>query len=194
MKVFHNQLDVNVCKRICDFVSEQLMSANHKKPAVTMWSNFAWPQRIVKDSTAVFIFVTPQQFLEDIQHCLQQLSIFDPEKDYPFINESNPDQSSICLTYVWTPHSYIPAHSDGKHRKTITIYCNEFWGSERGGILQWFNAEKKTWEELVPTCGTVVFNDKDEVHTTTPVQPPGNFRVSLQIFLLSSQQSADATY
>ncbi|MCI0443793.1 2OG-Fe(II) oxygenase [bacterium] len=194
MKVFQNQLGVNVCKKICEFVAEQLLSANNKKNPVIMWSNFAWPQHIVKDSTAVFIFVTPQQFLKEIQHCLEQLSIFDPEKDYPLLNENNPDHSSICLIYVWTPQSYIPAHSDGKHRKTVTIYCNESWGPEKGGILKWIDPEKNAWQELVPSCGTVVFNDKDEIHTTTPVQARGDFRVSLQIFLLSPQQSSSATY
>lgn len=159
-----------------------------------MWSNFAWPEHIVRDSSAVFIFVTPQQFLKDIQICLENLSIFDPEKDYPLTDASNPDHCSICLIYVWTPQSYIPVHSDGKHRKTVTIYCNESWSSERGGLLQWIDSETKTWQELVPTTGTVVFNDKDEVHTTTRVQGEGNFRVSLQIFLLSSQQPASATY
>ncbi len=194
MKVFHNQLDVNVCKKICEFASEQLLSANDKKSPVIMWSNFAWPKHIVKDSTAVFIFVAPQPFLKDIQLCLEQLSIFDPEKDYPLVNENNPEHCSICLIYVWTPHSYIPVHSDGKHRKTVTIYCNESWDPEKGGILQWFDSEKNVWQELVPSCGTVVSNDKDEIHTTTPVQACGNFRVSLQIFLLSPQQDASATY
>lgn len=184
MKVFENQLDANVCKMICQFASEQLLSSNYRKPAVTMWSNFAWPQHIVKDSTAVFIFVTPNEFLNDIQNCLEQLNIFDAQTDYPFVNETNPDYCSLCLTYVWTPHSYIPVHSDGTHRKTVTIYCNEFWSAEKGGILQWFDSEKNAWQEFIPSRGTVILNDKDELHATTPVK--NDFRISLQIFLLGA--------
>lgn len=186
MKVFDNQLDPDVCKRICDFASDQLLSANFKKTPVRMWSNFAWPQHIVKDSTAVFILVTPQEFLSEIQNCLERLSIFNPETDFPFVNEDNPDYCSLCLTYIWTPHSYIPVHSDGKHRKTVTIYCNQSWSAEKGGILQWFDTEKNAWQEVVPSCGTVVLNDKDEMHATTPVQTRGEFRISLQIFLFGA--------
>jgi hypothetical protein len=190
MKVFPNQFPADVCKRICDFAIDQITSANYKKPQVTMWSNFGWPEHIVKDSTAVFIFVTPKEFLNDVQNCLEQLSIFNAATDYPFVNESNPDYCSLCLTYVWTPNSYIPVHSDGKHRKTVTIYCNESWSAEQGGILQWFDSEKNAWDELIPSCGTVVFNDNDEKHATTPVKSVGKFRISLQIFILSPQQSS----
>jgi hypothetical protein len=194
MKVFHNQLDAGICKNICDFALDQLLSSNFNKTPVRMWSNFAWPRHIVKDSTAVFIFVTPQEFLNEIQSCLERLSIFDSRKDFPFINEENPNYCSLCLIYVWTPHSYIPVHSDGMHRKTVTIYCNDMWSPEKGGILQWFDPEKNAWQELVPACGTVVFNDQDEKHATTPVLTQGEFRISLQIFLLSSQQIITTSY
>ena len=194
MKIFNHQLPLDLCKNICDFALNQILNVDFKKAPVTMWSNFGWPQHIVKDSTAVLIFLTPRQFLEEIQSCLEELAIFNAEVDLPFINESNPDLCSLCLTYVWTRNSYIPVHRDGKHRKTVTIYCNEKWTPEMGGVLQWFDSEKNAWDELVPSCGTIVFNDKDEAHATTPVLAHNDFRISLQIFILSSGQAGSIQY
>lgn len=187
MKVFPNRLDSSLCKRICDFATDQILNVNMDKSPVTMWTNFGWPKHIVKDSTAVFCFMTPVEFLEEIESCLKGLEILDPEKDLPLVRQHDSDGHSICLTYVWTPNSYIPIHRDGKYRKTVTVYCNPTWTYEQGGVLQWLSADTGKWETIIPSCGTLILNDQDESHATTPVKQNG-FRISLQIFVLPKTQ------
>jgi len=147
-----------------------------------MWTNFGWPESIIKDSAAVLCYVTPEEFLDEIQRSLPHAGAFDPEKDSPLMNGN-----STCLIYVWTYNSYIPLHRDGEHRKTMTVYCNESWNYEKGGVFQWFDYDNKKWESLVPACGTLIFNDRDEPHATTPVRTRTEFRISLQLFILPKQ-------
>jgi hypothetical protein len=179
MKVFYGHMQEDLCQRMCDFVHNQVLKVDWEKPPVRMWTNFAWPEAIIKDSAAVLCFLTPDEFLDEIQNSIYSAGVFDPEKDSPLRGGI-----STCLTYVWTYNSYIPLHQDGKHRKTLTVYCNESWNYEKGGVFQWFDYENRKWESLIPGRGTVIFNDKDEPHATTPVKTREQFRISLQIFLL----------
>jgi hypothetical protein len=179
MKIFYNQLDAATCHRIHDFATNQILCVDGNKPPVRMWTNYAWPASIIKDSSPVLCFVMPEEFLEEIQGSLIRAGVFDPEIDSPLLNGI-----STCLIYVWTPNSYIPLHRDGDHRKTMTIYCNEEWSYEMGGVFQWFDYEFKKWESLIPSCGTIIFNDRDEPHATTPVKTRDQFRISVQIFVL----------
>ena len=179
MKVFYNQVEPDTCRRICDFANDQILNVDWEKQPVRMWTNYGWPESIIKDSATVLCFVTPEEFLEEIQLSLTNAGIFDPETDSPLLNGI-----SSCLIYVWTYNSYIPLHRDGEHRKTMTVYCNESWNYEKGGVFQWFDYENKKWESFIPSCGTLIFNDKDEPHATTPVKVRDQFRISLQVFVL----------
>jgi hypothetical protein len=181
MKVIPHALDPKICEEVCKFAQDQLTKVDPRKEPVRMWTNFGWPASIIQDSAPVLCFVTPDSLLDGIQSCLESHGIFDSNSDLPLINGS---ERSICLTYVWTYNSYIPRHKDGEFRKTVTIYCNPTWSYEKGGMFQWFHPETEQWESLVPSCGTLIFNDRDLIHATTPVKSQTEFRISLQIFIL----------
>jgi hypothetical protein len=184
MKVIPAAFNEKICEDICKFALDQMFSVDYTKPPVRMWTNYGWPESIIQDSAPVLCFVTPDEFLADIQHCLEEHGIFDPSVDIPLVARPETTARSICLTYVWTYNSYIPKHKDGEYRKTVTVYCNPSWSFSNGGILQWYDAAAARWESLVPTRGTLVLNDKDAVHATTPVKTQKEFRISLQIFIL----------
>ena len=183
MKVFPYALDEKTCEGVCKFAHDQITNVDTNKDPVRMWTNYGWPASIIQDSAPVLCFVTPDSLLPPIQSCLESNGIFLPDSDIPLIQGEHPERS-ICLTYVWMYNSYIPRHRDGDYRKTVTIYCNSAWSYENGGMFQWFEPEAERWESVIPSCGTLIFNDRDLIHATTPVKSQKEFRVSLQIFIL----------
>lgn len=71
--------------------------------------------------------------------------------------------------YVWLPSSGISAHNDGGKKFGATIYLNNDWELDFGGLFVW---KDKTSEELkvrAPEFNSMVLNDEEELHLVTPV-------------------------
>jgi hypothetical protein len=137
-------------------------------------SNFQWQPEIVRASAAVLVrdYDVYDRKLSNI--ILQQLY------DKGVIDDKN----YTVMNYVWTRLSYIPWHSDGRRRNAITIYLNEYWDSNWGGIyLYYTDMERKNIKGYLPKFNTAVKNNNKISHSTTMISMDAESpRVTIQLF------------
>jgi hypothetical protein len=85
--------------------------------------------------------------------------------------------------YVWPPGACISEHDDSRHLWGATIYLNEDWHVNYGGIFLWFDEKTQEWKMKVPEYNTLMLNDEQERHLITPVTYATRYlRYTLQIF------------
>lgn len=70
--------------------------------------------------------------------------------------------------YVWQKNSGISIHSDGSYKWGATIYLNETWDLNYGGIFLWTDHDKKLHAEM-PDYNQMIVNDESYDHMVTPV-------------------------
>jgi len=173
MKEFFDFLPIELAKKYYNFgldVVTGRSQANH------VWTNQAWQEAIVKDSSVVVCVRVPDDFLEEIQKILESKNLFDPSLDMPLIN------SKSAMVYIWSKDSYIPMHSDSIYSKAVTVYLNEFWEYNDGGMFNWFDSEDNQWKNIEPTFNKAVVNNSGYLHGITPVKSSNN-RITLQVFI-----------
>jgi Rps23 Pro-64 3,4-dihydroxylase Tpa1-like proline 4-hydroxylase len=87
--------------------------------------------------------------------------------------------------YLWPEGSNISWHDDGDGQKKLgaTIYLNQEWHPDYGGLFIWEERDTKELKVLCPSYNTMVVNDKAEMHLVTPVTSAAPLaRLSLQIW------------
>ena len=141
-----------------------------------VWTNQAWDKRIVNDSSIVICIRLPDHFLKDLQSILEEKNIFDKNRDLPL------SVSQSAMIYVWSKNSYIPVHNDGAYNRAVTVYLNESWEYNDGGMFNWFDPSVQEWKNIEPTFNRAVINDSGYLHGITPVKSSTN-RITLQVFL-----------
>ena len=84
--------------------------------------------------------------------------------------------------YVWLPNSGISVHNDAHATFGATIYLNESWDINDGGIFI-YQHDGDDWRAHVPEFNTLVVNDIHALHMVTPVSPFAKHnRYTIQIF------------
>jgi hypothetical protein len=141
-----------------------------------VWTNQAWNRDIVRDSSVVICIKLPDEFLQELQDILQSNMCFDPKTDEPLTS------SKSAIIYVWSKNSYIPVHLDVRYSKAVTVYLNNSWEYNDGGMFNWFDEKSQEWKNITPTFNKAVVNDSGYLHGITPVKSSVN-RITLQIFL-----------
>jgi hypothetical protein len=179
MKQYNNALPDELCKDIYNFAIGTITGKNvNSEEKVDVWTNYAWEEYLVQKSSAVICMKLPKNITDSITNKLVDLGLMDLSTDVDFYNGSG------CMAFVWTPGSYIGKHSDGLDRKTITLYLNEDWDIEDGGMFHWYNESIREWKTIVPKYNSMVVNNGGLMHYTTPTLNKDKFRVSLQIFIV----------
>lgn len=85
------------------------------------------------------------------------------------------------LFYFWTPGSYIPWHNDGQaFTNALTIYLNEEWWYNYGGLFQYLNGDKV--ESVTPRSNLGVLQVGNVQHSTTITSIHAPVRKTVQIF------------
>lgn len=85
--------------------------------------------------------------------------------------------------YVWLLGSGIAKHDDGRYNFGATIYLNESWDINHGGIFLWKPEDSEEYKTIVPEYNTMVVNTKAEEHLVTPIALNApQFRYTLQIW------------
>jgi hypothetical protein len=177
MKTYEDGLSKSLCAEIRSWVGSYIFHRENDHPEgfpqpVVTFTNYAWPEYIVRNSAAVIIYMLPETMTKVLRDELILLNIIEK------------NESITPMVYAWTPGSYIPIHKDGaahKDRKVVTAYLNDEWSEDMGGLFNYQSKATGKTEVLTPHEGFLVYNDEDEVHFTTPVKP-GYLRLSLQIF------------
>jgi len=97
-----------------------------------------------------------------------------------------PFDKTIVQFYIWQPMSGIALHNDLFHNFGATIYLNEHWYINGGGIFLYQTKEQENtgmMNAIVPQKNTMVLNDSGEYHMVTPVSyDVPEFRFTIQIW------------
>jgi hypothetical protein len=92
------------------------------------------------------------------------------------------DRYSV-MNYAWTRLSYIPWHDDGHRDQAITIYLNDVWELDWGGLFL-YKDEAGDIRAMPPRFNAGLKNNRNVAHSTTPVSldaPGPSF--TIQLFL-----------
>lgn len=173
MKEFKDFLPIELAKVYYDFGLDVISG---KSGLNNVWTNQAWDKGIVEDSSVVVCIKLPDEFLIKLQSILEDKLIFNKEKDIPITS------SRSAMIYAWSRDSYIPVHSDGIYNKALTVYLNESWEYNDGGMFNWYDPNLKEWKNIEPTFNKAVVNDSGYLHGITPVKSSKN-RITLQVFI-----------
>lgn len=132
-------------------------------------SNFIWNDKIKVNitGTTMISFISEgisEIILEDLEDILPPIS--NPKLQY----------------YVWTPNSGISTHTDAKYKFGATVYLNETWDPNDGGIFM-YQHDGDDWRVHIPSLNTMMVNDTGSMHMVTPVSPfAKQNRYTIQIF------------
>ena len=83
-----------------------------------------------------------------------------------------PFDEIVIQFYIWQPMSAIAWHNDSNHNFGATIYLNQQWYINGGGIFLYQTKEQKDTRHmnaLLPQKNTMVINENHEYHMVTPV-------------------------
>ena len=175
MKVINNLLPENLANSLLKIAEEVVYDSGPNRDAYNVWTNLAWDNRIVGDSSLVVCIAVPDKILSEIDDCLIKNNILDPKLDKLL------SDAKSAMLYVWTNGSYIPPHKDSTMGKAVTVYLNRSWSLSNGGLFCWRSNNEIRCVE--PTFNVAIENTEKEEHFTTPVTTKDYLRVSLQIFI-----------
>ena len=131
-------------------------------------SNFHWTPTIRKSSAVVLV--------RNYDDVLSRL-ILDGLITAGIVDHSN----YSVMNYAWTRFSYIPWHNDGSHSEAITIYLNEKWDADWGGLFL-YKDEEDGIRGFAPSFNCGLKNLTNVLHCTTPVSleaPEPRFTVQI---------------
>ena len=157
---------------IKDFLPEDLILQIKKyiyreRPQTSNHSS--WNQKIIKDSARVEIFrLSDTEFKEQIINC------------YSNYFNVNTYTTTYVNYYKWLPGSFIPFHNDESSSLASTIYLNEFWDKDYGGLFLY--EEEQEIKGYVPKYNSAVINKNNVSHSTSIISPTAPKRETLQIF------------
>ena len=86
--------------------------------------------------------------------------------------------------YVWNKMSGIPWHNDHNHHFAGTLYLNEKWNTDYGGVFLY--REKRDdveFNAVAPAQNMLVLNDSKQDHMVTPISPLApEDRITIQLW------------
>lgn len=142
-------------------------------------SSFFWPPGIRnKVNRDCLITACSKELNKKLEQAIQNIFIQ--------TNEIVPDYEVFySMFYMWQKGSAISIHNDSSFKFGATIYLNETWSPDDGGIFLWRrkNEDERLMQAVVPSFNFMVLNNNFDPHLTTPVselatQP----RMTLQLF------------
>ena len=131
-------------------------------------SNIAWQQFLMSNSSIILTHQIIDKLLyKKIKNSIEVTLDIDFEKEelnfFPFI-------------YVWSGGSYITWHSDNNYPYNGTIYLNEEWDSNDGGVFLYKDNQTKEIKGIEPTYNSMIVNSATETdphnfHCVTCIVP-----------------------
>lgn len=102
-----------------------------------------------------------------------------------------PSTRNIDVTLnVWPPTAALNWHNDEQHRFGATVYLNDNWDRDWGGLFLYEDKETNQMLGLIPQKNMLVLNDKEEWHAVTPIALGMDVpRLSIQIFGKSDEET-----
>jgi len=164
MKLYKNALTQNTLALV-----NRELSNFMEYPDKWTCSNFMWKPNIKINISGATMMAT-------ISEGLTNVILEDIEDIIP------PIKKKIIQYYVWTPNSGISIHNDQKYKFGATIYLNDTWDINDGGIFL-YQHNGDDWRAHIPSFNTMMINDTGSLHMVTPVSPFAKHnRYTIQIF------------
>jgi len=151
------QLHKNVLKTETISIFRNELTKNLSKKCWAISSLF-WPENIM-------VGIQGSCAISDLSKDLENRIINDIKELLPSYRELK------IQCYVWDKNSAISKHNDHAYKFGATIYMNERWDMNYGGIFLWTPNGEKEYSAIIPECNNMVLNDKREWHMVTPVSP-----------------------
>ena len=137
-----------------------------KNKKYTFKTNHMWDHDVRLDSAVVLVHdVSNQELICKVSNIVK-------EKFNREIND--------IMFYYWMPCSHIPWHNDEGHAGGITIYLNEQWDNNHGGIFL-FNDGTKILG-IYPNKNRAIEQYGNVYHSVCPTSMNSNIRRTIQIF------------
>lgn len=170
VQIFDNFLDEKFCDECLETALNIFGSGSNQ-----LWCNQNfWDGKIVRDSFPVLghnINVNTKIFA-NLKSKIEQ------KTEKKILN-----REGAIMFYYWTTNSYIPWHDDGHYSGGFTIYLNDYWDRDWGGIFLYKEESDQSIRGIIPKKNRAVFQSDRMLHTTTPVTFDGKLRVSIQTFV-----------
>jgi hypothetical protein len=162
MKILKSVLDQetmdNVKKDIDELFSQNVWSS----------SQMLWPKNILKKVTGdCSICRVKENIAEQIKKCL--------------LDKLPPAEKMDLQYYIWKQNSGISLHDDRGYKYGATIYLNNEWDINDGGIFLW--KEGSELKGFCPEYNSMVINTETQPHLVTSISPlASQFRHTIQIW------------
>ena len=164
IQIYKKFLDKNLINDVINYVKE------NQDNYVWRVNQLAWDESIVNKGKEVSI-LNLEKFTNRF------LKIY---KEKKVINKD----LKICgiLFYIWGRGSFIPFHNDAHVEAASTIYLNDSWDSDDGGLFIWRDELNKL-NVVEPEFNKMVFNSNKLWHGVTMIAPfSQQLRYSVQVF------------
>ena len=90
------------------------------------------------------------------------------------------------MNFVWTKLSYILWHNDPTASSAITVYLNEIWHKDWGGIYLFNESDGEQIRGYIPKFNSAVKNDSRIMQATTIVSSDAETpRITVQLYKLT---------
>lgn len=164
MQIFKNALSESLFSACTQDVDQRI------KLNVWQSNQFFWPKTIIEG-------ITGSTLITDVPEALTNCIAAELKQYLPKHNTLR------CMYYVWQHNSGINLHDDSHVKFAGTIYLNEDWDLNDGGLFIWKDKVTEELNVISPQRNTLVVNNSLEKHLVTTVSPCAkNFRFTIQIF------------
>lgn len=168
IRFYENVLDERFCTFLLNNARDRLKDGTEFNR-----SNFHWSQSIRQSSSVVLVRDYDTHIAQLILTGLMQSKVI----DHPHYH---------VMGYAWTRLSFIPWHDDDKRSDAVTIYLNDRWELDWGGLFLYMDADRQI-RGFAPRFNCGLRNDSNVLHSTTPVAVEApEPRFTLQLFSQSN--------
>ena len=161
IRTYNNVLNEQLTKNIVEYFKSILES--------NVWgSNIGWDQNLSLMSSNILTHrIINNSLKTEIKNSIEKALDINFEKKQLILDSS---------IYVWTGGSYITWHSDDCYHYNGTIYLNEKWDSDDGGVFLYKDNQTKEIKGIEPTYNTMIVNyatesDPHNAHCVTCIVP-----------------------
>lgn len=168
MKIFKNFISEETYK-IC---YDDLIS----KLSLESWAYTAlkWKEpRVLNGVTGSVLSSTLSKHVYEILH-----------NQFSLVMDLTPFNQIVMEYYIWQPNSGLALHNDAVYNMASTIYLNENWNVDYGGIFMWKeNNYDELFKAVCPTKNMMILNDEHQQHMVTTVSPLSpDLRSTIQVW------------
>jgi Rps23 Pro-64 3,4-dihydroxylase Tpa1-like proline 4-hydroxylase len=162
---FENVFPEDLCRFLLHDALETLRSGQE------CWrSNLQWHSGVVRASSPVLVRTYNDLVKKAVLDQLLKEKVIE-------------HQEFVVMNYVWSKLGYIPWHNDESHETAVTVYLNDNWNENWGGIYLYRDSETGGIGGYTPKFNSAVRNDANTWHSTTIISSDAEIpRITLQLF------------